>query len=131
MSTIYLAGKILDKDNWHGWRANAEAHLKASGHIVLCPECDTSNSLLLNQGTKDWAAQIVKNDFNLVRTVDVLLVEASEASEGTAMEVMYAKQLGITNIMFGLDRNSAFMIHFGDFFLPDLESALKFIDDNH
>jgi nucleoside 2-deoxyribosyltransferase len=128
--SIYLAGKIQGMDNWHEWREKAEDAILKMGHKPLCPECDTENSKLLYPGSKDWAKQIVQNDFNLVRKADVLLVEARESSDGTAMEVFLASQLGITIIVFGMERQSAFMRNFGTLFFADLDRALEYMEAN-
>ena len=125
---IYLCGPIMDaqpaaaKD----WRTRAKERL-AGRFILLDP-------LRRNFRDKeiDSANEIVEFDLQDVREADLLLVNYSKASLGTAMEVFYASHdLGKFVIAFSpmsYADCSPWMVRFCTKILPDLEDALNYIE---
>lgn len=125
---IYLCGPIMDcavgesKD----WRMRAKERL-AGRFILLDPmrrnfrdkEVDSSN-------------EIVEFDLQDVRDADLILVNYSKASIGTAMEVFYASHdLGkfvIAFSPFDFKNCSPWMARFCTKILPSLDGALVYID---
>jgi len=125
---IYLCGPIMDADPKAAkdWRTRAKERL-AGRFILLDPlrrnfrdhEIDSSN-------------EIVEFDLQDVRDADLLLVNYCKPSLGTAMEVFYASyDLGKFVIAFsrlGFKDCSPWMVRFCTKILPDLESALVYIE---
>jgi nucleoside 2-deoxyribosyltransferase len=125
---IYLCGPIMDADPKAAkdWRTRAKERL-AGRFILLDPlrrnfrdnEIDSSN-------------EIVEFDLQDVREADLLLVNYCKPSLGTAMEVFYASyDLGKFVIAFsplGFKDCSPWMVRFCTKILPDLESALIYIE---
>lgn len=125
---IYLCGPIMDcavgesKD----WRTRAKERL-AGRFILLDPmrrnfrdkELDSSN-------------EIVEFDLQDIRDADLVLVNYSKASLGTAMEVFYASHdLGkfvIAFSPFDFKDCSPWMARFCTKILPSLETALTYIE---
>ena len=125
---VYLCGPIMDcavgeaKD----WRMRAKERL-AGRFILLDPmrrnfrdhEIDSSN-------------EIVEFDLQDIRDADIVLVNYSKASIGTAMEVFYASNdLGkfvVAFAPFTFKDCSPWMVRFCTKILPDLESAITYIE---
>ena len=80
----------------------------------------------------DPANEIVEFDLQDVRDADILLVNYCKPSLGTAMEVFYAgHDLGkfvIAFSPFSFADSSPWMVRFCTKILPDLESAITYID---
>jgi nucleoside 2-deoxyribosyltransferase len=88
---VYLAGPINGKSDEEciGWRAIAAEALRAYGHQVLDPMVRDY------RGAEETAyGLIVEEDKKDIGSSDILLVNANEASWGTAMEVAHASSLG-------------------------------------
>jgi nucleoside 2-deoxyribosyltransferase len=125
---IYLSGPIMDADTSESkpWRQRAKERL-AGKFILLDPmrrdfrdrEIDSSN-------------EIVEFDLQDVRDADILLVNYSKASIGTAMEVFYAAHdLGKFVIAFSplmFKDMSPWMVRYCTKVLPGLETALDYIE---
>ena len=127
---IYLSGPITDcvpcesKD----WRTRAKERL-AGRFILLDPmrrsfrdrEIESSN-------------EIVEFDLQDIRDADLLLVNYSKPSLGTAMEVFYAAHdLGkfvIAFAPFPYKDCSPWMIRFCTKILPSLDAALSYIEQH-
>jgi nucleoside 2-deoxyribosyltransferase len=125
---IYLCGPIMDAEPVAAkdWRTRAKERL-AGRFILLDP-------LRRNFRDKeiDSANEIVEFDLQDVRDADLLLVNYCKPSLGTAMEVFYASHdLGKFVIAFSpysYADCSPWMVRFCTKILPDLESALAYIE---
>lgn len=125
---IYLCGPIMDADPTAAkdWRTRAKERL-AGRFILLDP-------LRRNFRDKelDSANEIVEFDLQDVRDADLLLVNYCKPSLGTAMEVFYASHdLGKFVIAFSpysYADCSPWMVRFCTKILPDLDSALSYIE---
>jgi nucleoside 2-deoxyribosyltransferase len=125
---IYLCGPIMDADPHAAkdWRTRAKERL-AGRFILLDPmrrnfrdnEIDSSN-------------EIVEFDLQDVRDADLLLVNYCKPSLGTAMEVFYASydqgKFVIAFSPLSFKDCSPWMVRFCTKILPDLESALVYIE---
>ena len=125
---IYLCGPIMDAEATAAkdWRTRSKERL-AGRFILLDPlrrnfrdhEIDSSN-------------EIVEFDLQDVREADIILVNYSKPSLGTAMEVFYASHdLGKFVIAFSpftFEHCSPWMVRFCTKILPNLESALIYIE---
>lgn len=95
MKTIYLAGPIHGRTDAEckQWRSIARTTLHLAGHEVVDP-LDRDY-----RGTEEeHADELVADDKEAIEQADVLLVNASEPSWGTAMECLYAMAFGKTVI---------------------------------
>jgi len=125
---IYLCGPIMDCAVGEAldWRTRAKERL-AGRFILLDPmrrnfrdnEIDSSN-------------EIVEFDLQDVRDADIVLVNYSKASIGTAMEVFYASHdLGkfvIAFAPFEFKDCSPWMVRYCTKILPTLDAALTYIE---
>jgi nucleoside 2-deoxyribosyltransferase len=125
MKTVYLCGginKLSDADA-KDWREQAKAVLFAAGFTVLDPMRRDFRGI---EG--DHTAAIVQGDLFDIGACDVLLVNASRPSWGTAMEVMYAARCIAhrkTIVAFGAgEQPSPWLAYHCDRLCPDLASAL-------
>ena len=88
MSSVYLAGPIngcTDEES-KGWRAEARRMLEPMFDIIDPMDFDC-------RGREDLlAVEIVHNDIYRIGMADVVLVNATRPSWGTAMEMVYANQ---------------------------------------
>ena len=88
MSSVYLAGPIncCTDDECMGWRAEAKRLLEPMFDIIDPMDFDC-------RGREDLlAVEIVQNDIYRIGMADVVLVNATRPSWGTAMEMVYANQ---------------------------------------
>lgn len=95
MRTIYLSGGIdnLPSHDVHDWRNLAKNLLSA--HYALIDPTDHP---------KNWPADLlVKTEIEELDRADVVLVRATKASWGTAMETFYAYRRGRHVVLFGVD----------------------------
>ena len=127
MLTIYLCGPIMDEKDGEArrWREVAAAAL--SGEFALLDPMRRN----FKDREVDSANEIVEFDRQDVRNADLLLVNYSKASIGTAMEVFYAAHdLGKFVIAFSpysYQDCSPWMVRFCTKILPSLESAIEYI----
>lgn len=104
---VYLAGPIFGRNDEEcvRWRLAAEVLLETAGHLVIDPmsrDC---------RGHEDeLAADIVRSDKEAIDCSDCVLVNASEPSWGTAMEILYAHSRGRVIVAFtGAERISPWL----------------------
>ena len=125
--TIYLCGPIMDEHagRARAWRAAAKKELGRDFHLL--------DPLRRNFKDRevDSANEIVEFDLQDIRAADLVLVNYSKASIGTAMEVFYASQnLGkfvVAFAPFTFRDCSPWMVRFCTKILPSLEAAAAYI----
>jgi nucleoside 2-deoxyribosyltransferase len=124
---IYLCGPIMDEHDGEArrWRDVAKSVL-GKEFVLLDPMRRN-----FKDREVDSANEIVEFDLQDVRNADLLLVNYSKASIGTAMEVFYAAHdLGkfvIAFSPFSFKDSSPWMVRFATKILPTLEGALEYI----
>ena len=108
------------------WRTRAKERL--AGRFILLDPLRRN----FRDREIDSANEIVEFDLQDVRDADLLLVNYCKPSLGTAMEVFYAgHDLGkfvIAFSPFSFADSSPWMVRFCTKILPDLESAITYID---
>lgn len=125
---IYLCGPIMDckMSEMKDWRTRAKERL--AGRFMLLDPMRRS----FRDNEIDSSNEIVDFDLQDIRDADLLLVNYSKASVGTAMEVFYASHdLGKFVIAFApieFKNCSPWMVRFCTKIAPDLESALAYIE---
>lgn len=125
---IYLCGPIMDCSGEESstWRQRAKERL--AGRFVLLDPMRRN----FRDREIDSANEIVEFDLQDVRDADILLVNYSKASIGTAMEVFYAAHdLGKFVIAFSpstFQDMSPWMVRYCTKILPSLEEALAYIE---
>jgi nucleoside 2-deoxyribosyltransferase len=125
---IYLCGPIMDcqAEESRTWRQRAIGRL--SGQFELLDPMRRN----FRDRELDSANEIVEFDLQDVRDADILLVNYSKASIGTAMEVFYAAHdLGRFVIAFGphsFQDMSPWMVRFCTKILPNIEEAMAYIE---
>jgi len=125
---IYLCGPIMDCSGEEGatWRNRAKE--KLAGRFVLLDPMRRN----FRDREIDSANEIVEFDLQDVRDADMLLVNYSKPSIGTSMEVFYAAHdLGKFVIAFSpesFEDMSPWMVRFCTKILPDLDTALAYIE---
>ena len=125
---IYLCGPIMDclPDEKKDWRTRAKERL--AGRFILLDPIRRS----FRDNELESANEIVEFDLQDIRDADLLLVNYSKASIGTAMEVFYAcHDLGKFVIAFSpfeYKNCSPWMVRFCTKITRDLESALNYIE---
>jgi nucleoside 2-deoxyribosyltransferase len=124
---IYLCGPIMDCEPHETatWRERAKQEL-GDRFVMLDPLRRN-----FRDNEIDSANEIVDFDLQDVRDADLLLVNYSKASIGTAMEVFYAgHDLGKFIIAFSpfpyVDQ-SPWMVKYCTKILPDLDAAIAYI----
>ncbi len=128
LKRIYLSGPIMDAKAQEGitWRKRAKERL--SGRFVLLDPMRRN----FRDREIDSANEIVEFDLQDVRDADILLVNYSKPSIGTAMEVFYAGfNLGKFIIAFSpfeYQDQSPWMVKYCTKILPDLEHAMNYIE---
>jgi len=127
---IYLCGPIMDETEGKAreWRKFATAELGA-GFQILDPMRRN-----FKDREVDSANEIVEFDLQDVREADIVLVNYSKASIGTAMEVFYAShELGkfvVAFSPFSFKECNPWMVRFCTKILPSLEEAVTYIRDH-
>jgi nucleoside 2-deoxyribosyltransferase len=127
---IYLSGPIMDEhpDLAKTWRERAKEDLKAN-FILLDPMRRN-----FKDREVDSANEIVDFDLQDVRDADILLVNYSKSSIGTAMEVFYAAHdLGkfvVAFSPFSFQECSPWMVRYCTKILPTLDAAIEYIREN-
>jgi len=125
---IYLCGPIMDCCGVESvsWRQRSQERL--SGRFVLLDPMRRD----FRDREIDSANEIVEFDLQDVRDADILLVNYSKPSIGTAMEVFYAShergKFVIAFSPFNFQDMSPWMVRFCTKILPDLDAALAYIE---
>ena len=128
--TIYLSGPIMDEHEGTAreWRETAKKMLGENFRLL-----DPMRWKFVDRQV-DSANEIVEFDLQDVRNADLLLVNYNRASIGTSMEVFYAAHdQGKFVVAFSpLEYKdcSPWMARFCTKILPDLESAVQYINDH-
>ena len=124
---VYLSGPIMDERADHAatWREIAKARLQ--DHFVLLDPMRRN----FKDREVDSANEIVEFDLQDVRDADIVIVNYSKTSIGTAMEVFYASHdLGkfvIAFSPFSFKDCSPWMVKHCTKILPTLEDAIAYI----
>ena len=127
---IYLSGPIMDEhpELAATWRERAKQQLK--DHFVLLDPMRRN----FKDREVDSANEIVEFDLQDVRDADIIIVNYSKTSIGTAMEVFYASHdLGKFVIAFSpftFKDCSPWMVKYCTKILPSLETAMAYIREN-
>lgn len=127
MKTIYLCGPIMDEHDGTArqWRVDAARQLGERFRIL-----DPMRRNFKDREV-DSANEIVEFDLQDVRDADIVLVNYSKSSIGTAMEVFYASHdLGKFVVAFSpfcFQDCSPWMVKFCTKILPSLEDSTKYI----
>ncbi len=126
--TIYLSGPIKDCEEGQAkdWRTRAKECL-AGSFILLDPMRRN-----FRDNEIDSANEIVEFDLQDIRDADLVLVNYTKPSIGTAMEVFYAAHdqgkfiITFSPILF--EQCSPWMVRFSTKILPSLGEALAYIE---
>ncbi len=127
MRKIYLCGPIMDEqdDGARDWRKTATDRL--GGQFVILDPMRRN----FKDREVDSANEIVEFDLQDVREADILLVNYSKASIGTAMEVFYAAHdLGkfvVAFAPFSFQDCNPWMVRFCTKILPSLDHAITYV----
>ena len=127
---IYLSGPIMEEVSGQAvaWRELAKRGLRDSFTLI-----DPMRRNFKDREV-DSANEIVDFDLQDVRDADIILVNYSKASIGTAMEVFYASHdLGkfvVAFAPFSFKDCSPWMVRHCTKILPDLASAVSYINEN-
>ena len=127
---VYLSGPIMDERADHAttWREIAKARLQ--DHVVLLDPMRRN----FKDREVDSANEIVEFDLQDVRDADIVIVNYSKTSIGTAMEVFYASHdLGkfvIAFSPFSFKDCSPWMVKHCTKILPTLDDAIAYVRDN-
>ena len=125
---VYLCGPIVDckLDEKKDWRTRAKERL--AGRFVLLDPMRRN----FRDNEIGGANEIVEFDLQDIRDADVILVNYSKASIGTAMEVFYAghdlQKFVIAFSSFEYKNCSPWMVRYCTKIMPDLEAALAYIE---
>jgi len=128
--TVYLCGPIMDcaPDESTTWRERAKL-LFSSRFTLLDPMRRN-----FKDREVDSANEIVSFDLQDVAEADIVLVNYSKPSIGTAMEVFHASfNLGKFVIAFSpfpFQECNPWMVRFCTKILPDLETAVAYIEEH-
>jgi len=127
MKTIYLCGPIMDESSGAAreWRKTAVKKLEKS-FILLDPMRRN-----FKDREVDSANEIVEFDLQDIRNADILLVNYSKPSIGTAMEVFYAannlEKFVVAFSPFDFKNSSPWMVRYCTKILPALDAAITYI----
>ena len=128
--TIYLCGPIMDEVDGHAraWRRQAMSDLSAD-FVLLDPMRRN-----FKDREVDSANEIVEFDLQDVRDADILIVNYSKPSIGTAMEVFYASQVlnkfVIAFSPFAFQDCNPWMVKYCTKILPSLAAATVYIREH-
>ncbi len=126
--SIYLSGPIKDCEEGQAkdWRMRAKERL--AGRFILLDPMRRN----FRDNELDSANEIVEFDLQDIRDADLVLVNYSKASIGTAMEVFYAAhdqgKFIITFSPIPYEQCSPWMVRFSTKILPSLDEALAYIE---
>jgi len=130
MKKIYLCGPIMDETKGAARQWRQVAH-KTLGKQFLILDPMRRN---FKDREVDSANEIVEFDLQDVREADILLVNYSKASIGTAMEVFYASHdLGKFVVAFSpftFKDSSPWMVKYCTKILPTVEDAVTYIKEH-
>jgi nucleoside 2-deoxyribosyltransferase len=127
---VYLSGPIMDEhpEAAATWRERAKEALRDQFTLL-----DPMRRNFKDREV-DSANEIVEFDLQDVRDADILLVNYSKTSIGTAMEVFYAAHdLGkfvVAFSPFSFRDCSPWMVRYCTKILPSLDAAVTYIRDN-
>lgn len=127
---IYLSGPIMDEHKGvaRAWREEAKRLLGSDFRIL-----DPMRRKFVDRQV-DSANEIVEFDLQDVRDADIILVNYSKASIGTAMEVFYAAHdIGKFVVSFSplsFEECSPWMVRFSTKILRSLEEACAYIHEH-
>jgi len=127
---IYLCGPIMDESEGkaRSWRQFAHAGLDE--HFTILDPMRRN----FKDREVDSANEIVEFDLQDVREADIILVNYSKASIGTAMEVFYAshelQKFVVAFSPFEFKECSPWMVKFCTKILPTLEDAVTYINEH-
>lgn len=127
MKTIYLCGPIMDESSGAAleWRKTAAKKLE-NDFILLDPMRRN-----FKDREVDSANEIVEFDLQDIRNADILLVNYSKPSIGTAMEVFYAannlEKFVVAFSPFDFKNSSPWMVRYCTKILPALDAAIAYI----
>ena len=130
MKKIYLCGPIMDERDGEAreWRSYARGKL-GERFMILDPMRRN-----FKDREVDSANEIVDFDLQDVREADIILVNYSKPSIGTAMEVFYAShELGKFVVAFSpfeFKECNPWMVRFCTKILPSLEDAVAYINEH-
>lgn len=125
---IYLCGPIKDcvDEESKDWRTRAKERL--AGRFILLDPMRRN----FRDSELDSANEIVEFDLQDIRDADLLLVNYSKASIGTAMETFYAShdegKFVVAFSPIAYRECSPWMVKFATKILPSLEEALAYIE---
>lgn len=125
---IYLCGPIMDESDGmaRAWRGIAKERLK-NDFTILDPMRRN-----FKDREVDSANEIVEFDLQDVKDADIILVNYSKASIGTAMEVFYAahelQKFIVAFSPFEFKDCNPWMVKFCTKILPSLERAVDYIN---
>jgi len=127
MKTIYLCGPIMDESTGvaREWRKAIVQKLDKS-FILLDPMRRN-----FKDREVDSANEIVEFDLQDIRNADILLVNYSKPSIGTAMEVFYAannlRKFVVAFSPFDFKNSSPWMVRYCTKILPSLDTAVAYL----
>jgi nucleoside 2-deoxyribosyltransferase len=130
MMKIYLCGPIMDETS------DAAAQWRQRAHETLGRDFRLLDPMRRNFKDRevDSANEIVDFDLQDVRDADIILVNYSKASIGTAMEVFYASHdLGkfvVAFSPFSFKDSSPWMVKFCTKILPTFDAAVTYIREH-
>lgn len=128
MKKIYLCGPIMDEHDAGAREWRQTAMTKLSEQFIMLDPMRRN----FKDREVDSANEIVEFDLQDVREADILLVNYSKASIGTAMEVFYAAHdLGkfvVAFSPFDFENCNPWMVRFCTKILPTLERAIDYIN---
>ena len=127
---IYLSGPIMDEHEGaaRAWREEAKRLLSPEFRLL-----DPMRRKFIDRQV-DSANEIVEFDLQDVRDADIILVNYSKPSIGTAMEVFYAAhdigKFVVSFSPFPFEECSPWMVRFSTKILPSLEEACAYIHEH-
>lgn len=123
MKTVYLAGRInkCNDDECKSWREKAKSLLKTSTHDPMDRDF---------RGKEDFnVTNIVKGDLADIGSSYIVLVNAEQPSWGTAMEIVYAYEMGKLIFAFGAgDKPSPWLVYHCSKLFNNVEDACTHIN---
>lgn len=128
--SIYLCGPIMDESDGRArqWRARAKREL--GEHFLLLDPMRRN----FKDREVDSANEIVEFDLQDVRDADLVLVNYSKPSIGTAMEVFYASHVlnkfVIAFSPFSFRDCNPWMVKYCTKILPSLDAAIAYIREH-
>jgi len=122
---VYLAGPIFNKDDpeCKDWREQVKHDL--SEHDILDPMDSDYRGV-----TDAFCSKIVEGDKALIDSCDVLLVNHTEPSVGTSMEILYAWEHKKRVVVVSQERGlSPWLLYHSETILESLDDAVNHIKE--